>query len=243
MRTLVVLIAIVLLFLIVKSFSKSSPQFTKKLLTQMAIGGGIALFVFLLLTGRMHWVFALVAAALPMLRRLMPLLRFLPMASQFFRRNQASSSATSSSGQQSSVQSRYLRMTLDHDSGDMDGEILDGSFQGQHLSALNLQELLQLYQEFSSDNDSQALLQSYLDRHHPDWGDQAESYSQRKHYQPSSEMSEDEARQILGVSESAGEEEIVASHRRLMQKVHPDHGGSTYLAAKINLAKDRLLVQ
>ncbi|MFV2056418.1 MAG: molecular chaperone DnaJ [Thiohalomonadales bacterium] len=241
MRIFVVLIAIVLLFLIFKTFSRSSPQFAKKLLSQLAIGAGIVLFIFLLATGRLHWLFALVAATLPFLRRLLPLLRFLPMASQFFRQRQTKSTEQPSTGQQSSVESNYLRMSLDHDTGNMDGEILAGSRQGQRLSALNLQELLELYQEFSTDDDSQALLHSYLDRHHPDWITQAESYQKTAHTTPSTDMSEAEARQILGVSDTAMEEEIVTSHRRLMQKVHPDHGGSAYLAAKINLAKDRLL--
>jgi hypothetical protein len=50
-----------------------------------------------------------------------------------------------------------------------------------------------------------------------------------------------EARAILGVGPQAGRDEILAAYRRLMQFAHPDHGGSTGLAAQLNLARDRLL--
>ena len=54
-------------------------------------------------------------------------------------------------------------------------------------------------------------------------------------------MSRDEARAILGLDEDAGPEDIVAAHRRLMQRNHPDRGGSDYLASRINEARDVLL--
>lgn len=57
----------------------------------------------------------------------------------------------------------------------------------------------------------------------------------------SSAMTREEAALILGVPESASTQQVRDAHRKLMQKNHPDHGGSDYLAAKINQARDVLL--
>lgn len=58
---------------------------------------------------------------------------------------------------------------------------------------------------------------------------------------PSNVMSQQQAREVLGVTATASKEEIIKAHRRMMQKVHPDRGGSDFLAAQINQAKETLL--
>jgi hypothetical protein len=134
-------------------------------------------------------------------------------------------------------------MVLDHDSGRMDGDVLEGRFRGRHLADLQLAELLELLNECRGDPDSVNVLQAFLDRTQPDWREKAGS--QRNDDAPGARdqgtMNERHALEILGLSAGASKEEIVVAHRKLMQKLHPDRGGSTYLAARINEAKDFLL--
>ena len=145
-------------------------------------------------------------------------------------------------GQNSSVRTKILAMELDHDSGTMDGEVLDGQFAGRRLSDLKLEELVLVMDDCSVAGDqSQALLEAYLDRAHPDWREGAQRDSGAGTGAASAKMSVKEAYEILGLELGAGEDEIVAAHRRMMKQYHPDQGGSDYLAARINQAKDLLL--
>lgn len=149
-----------------------------------------------------------------------------------------------SQGQNSSVRTRVLAMELDHDSGNMDGEVLAGPFAGRRLSDLDLSELVLLMDECANAQDqSQALLEAYLDRIHPDWreGAEADPKTTAKGSGASARMSVGEAYEILGLEPGANQEQIVSAHRRMMKQYHPDQGGSDYLAARINQAKDLLL--
>ncbi|WP_455202478.1 hypothetical protein [Kaarinaea lacus] len=248
MRTLIILLAIIALLFIARFLYRQSSLDLKKVGRWILIVLGGGLFLFLLATGRLHWLFALVAAALPALYRLLPLIRYVPLLRNLYRRYQANQQNASgpSTGQTSTVQSRYLRMSLNHDTGDMDGEVLLGQFKGRQLQSLSLEQLLLLLNECQQDQDSQSLLMAYLDRVHEHWRDetqQDESFGrEQQSQQPSStgKMSAQEALEVLGLNTGATQEDIINAHRRLMQKLHPDLGGSTYLAAKINLAKDVL---
>jgi hypothetical protein len=127
-------------------------------------------------------------------------------------------------------------MTLDQASGEMDGTVLTGDFAGRRLSQMTRSELLQLAAGLDADDrESLSLLRAYLDRAHPGW-DAEESAGD-------GEMSAAEALSLLGLDPGATREEIVAAHRRLLKKVHPDAGGSSALAAQVNRAKDILLAQ
>lgn len=149
-----------------------------------------------------------------------------------------SSVGTGANGaKQSVIETPWLAMTLDHDSGALAGTVRQGRFQGRRLADLGQAELMALAAELAGDAQSAALLESYLDRVHPAWR-QAGSGPATP---PSGQMTPDEARAVLGVGPQATADEIREAHRRLLKKMHPDVGGSDYLAAKINQAKDLLL--
>jgi hypothetical protein len=153
-------------------------------------------------------------------------------------------------GQTSDVETKYLRMQLDHDSGQLGGTVLAGPYRGRRLDELTRDELLDLVRECRvEDEPSVAILEAYLDRvHGPDWrgpepGQAGGGSAGREQPRPppTGGMTREEAYEILGLKPGATAAEIRDAHRRLMLKIHPDQGGSTYLAAKINQAKDALL--
>ena len=141
-----------------------------------------------------------------------------------------------SPGQRSEVRTRGLRMTLDHDSGEMDGEVLEGRFAGARLSDLSLADLQALAQEFAAhlpeEDESLALLVAYMERIGVETAEAAAPEGP--------EMNEAEAYRILGLEPGASVEEVRAAYRRLIRRVHPDLGGSSPLAAMLNAAKQQL---
>ena len=132
-------------------------------------------------------------------------------------------------------------MKLDHATGSMDGQMLRGHCEGKKLSLLSLDEIREILIEIESDSDSLNLMHAYLERERPEWEEVLEKTGSKASETFSSDMNKQQAFEILGLSLDASEKEIVAAHKRLMQGVHPDRGGSTFLAAKINAAKDLLL--
>ncbi|ADZ70249.1 DnaJ domain-containing protein [Polymorphum gilvum] len=148
-----------------------------------------------------------------------------------------------SAGQRSRVRSALLEMELDHDSGEMSGRVLAGRFEGQMLEGLQVEDLKALWGEAVRDAESRALLEAYLDRRLPGWREdfQADGADGQGGPAGTGAMTDEEAYQVLGLAPGAGEAEIRAAHRRLMKRLHPDHGGTAFLAAKLNEAKERLL--
>jgi hypothetical protein len=144
-------------------------------------------------------------------------------------------------GQSSAVETAWLRMSLDHDSGAMDGVVLQGPRRGVRLSECGRDDLLALLAELRvQDPEAAELLEAYLDRAQPDWRGTAAPRGEAASSTSSAAMTREEAFRILGLEPGADEQAIRAAHRRLMVKLHPDQGGSNYLAAKINQAKDLL---
>lgn len=252
LRLLLLFIVVAGAALLVHWFLKEDPKKVARYLRRGAVWGAVIAVLLLAATGRLHWLFALVASAVPFLGRLLSLLRYVPILSQLYtlvqnaRATQAGTVGPggTGSGGRSQVESRYLRMSLDHDSGELDGVVLEGRFVDKRLSGLSEQQLITLFEECQrEDAESAALLQAYLDRTYgEEWREHIAAGASQADYPPSgSQMSRQEACEVLGVADDATREQIIDAHRRLMQKLHPDRGGSTYLAAKINQAKDKLL--
>ena len=146
-------------------------------------------------------------------------------------------------GRRSSVRTAALEMELDHDSGIMEGLVLVGNHEGKTLGELDLVDLLELHDELASDADSIRLLEAYLDSRFSVWRENAHANAGDGLGEPpgSGAMTKQEAYQILGLEPGAAAADIHKAHRRLMQRVHPDLGGSSFLAARINEAKEVLL--
>lgn len=194
--------------------------------------------ILLSLTGRVHWVGALIGAMLPFVRQALPLLiRLVPF---IHHQNKAKAAGRGASGgNRSEVKTEWLSMSMEHDSGVLSGTVEKGEFTGRSLDDLSLEQLQQLYNEcLAADRDSAELLSSYL-KHR--FGDKWNEPSSSRAAPSNGSMSHNQALAVLGLKEDADREAIIKAHRSLMQKLHPDRGGNDYLASQINLAKDVLL--
>lgn len=241
MTRLAVLIAVAIAaWLLVRWFVRTPPkQVVASAKRAGLIIAGLGLLL-LVVTGRLNVLIAAGAAALPFLKKGFLLLRYLPMIQGLFGGAAKAANLGGQGNPFSTMETRFLRVSLDISTGNLDGEVLEGAFEGQFLSKMTLDELLRLMKECSADPRSAALLAAYLDRHHSGWRAQTSSGGPRDSA-PESGMSTSEACDILGITPGASEDEVTQAHRKLIHKLHPDRGGSTYLATKINQAKDCLL--
>ena len=242
-----VLLGIGLLVLVVflsRWFATANPSKLAKWVKWSFLAAGAGATIFLGVTGKAHLAFLpLALTGLPWFMGRMAAGRMNP---------------NPTAGQRSDVETPYLRMTLDHDSGEMEGTVLQGRHTGRRLDELAEHELLDLFDECSlRDEEGRRLLEAYMDRTlGPDWRERAEAEPERERSAGTGSgqgwgrkrastgrppMTREEAYEILGLQPGAGAEEIKEAHRTLMRKLHPDRGGSNYLAAKINQAKELLL--
>jgi hypothetical protein len=177
------------------------------------------------------------AALLPFVRGLLRLLGGIPiplLQRMLAGMGAAKSRPEPSSGQTSTVQSKYIRMTLNHDSGDINGEVLAGQFKGSTLDQLNLEALLQLLRECQDDEESVALLQAYLDRVYADtWQQQASAQGQQRAASEPGEMSREEALQVLGLSSDAAK--AASGPRRIRLSRSHDKSGKGYLIGRLEI--------
>jgi hypothetical protein len=230
MPTILLGFAVLLILLwAVKGLAKADPR---GLVRGARLAGGVAALggaVLLLLRGQ-------IAVGLPLGITGLSLLGWVPFGSVPFGRQ-----TRKTPGQTSQVRSAFLDMELDHDTGAMRGRVLKGRFAGASLDKLDMPSLSALLAEI--DEESQSLLGAYLDRRSPGWRDHAQTRDSAGEGggSRSGKMTEEEAYQVLGLEPGASAEDIGRAHRGLMKKLHPDQGGSTYLAARVNQAKDVLL--
>jgi len=206
----------------------------KWLSNQVKKVGGVAVMVFgVFLLTRGQW-----ELALPAFLAGATLLGIVPGQSMLSGWGQAGSKTP---GQSSTVRSRFIEMVLDIDTGAMSGRFIAGLLAGQTLEQIPLPRLIQAFAEI--DGESAQLLEAYLDRRDPAWREHAQGNAGAGQggAAASSAMTEEEAHQILGLQPGAGEDAIRTAHRALMKKLHPDQGGSTWLASRVNQAKDTLL--
>jgi DnaJ domain len=230
-------IAVIVLYLLLQMFRAANPAVLARALK--VVGGVVSLAAaaFVGLRGEL-------AVAIPLGIFGAGLLGWAPLGNVGFGnfgRMFSGFNSQRSAGQSSQVRSQYLEMMLDHDTGQLAGRFVDGAYAGHSLDEFDLPQLAAMIPNF--DAESVALLESYLDRRFPAWRENAQRNTAggQRRAASSGKMTDEEAYQILGLQPGASRDEIGRAHRALMKKLHPDQGGSTYLAARVNEAKDVLL--
>lgn len=229
-------VAVIVLYSLLQMFRAANPVVLAR---AIKIGGGVVALAVAAFTG----IRGELAVAIPLGIFGAGLLGWSPFGSTGFPNLSGlfGSGAQRSPGQTSRVRSQFLDMTLDHDSGELLGQIVAGPYAGHSLGEFDLPQLAAMIPGF--DAESVSLLESYLDRRFPAWRQDAQGQGAggQRRAASSGKMTDEEAYQILGLQPGAGRDDIVRAHRALMKKLHPDQGGSTYLATRVNEAKDTLL--
>lgn len=240
-RLLLAAVAAIAIFLLLRTLLAKRKLSVAQFFALYAAALVVVVLIGLGLTGRLHPVTASLGVVLAMLVRALPVMMRLFQAVNLWKTIKAALGVASvqkgpKTGGKSRIESAFFSMTLDHDSGELDGTVKKGAFQGQPLSELSRDALLALQAEVASDVDSSELLNTFFERYHGDHASRAEAEQG-----PSSDMNRADAITLLELGPDPGNDEIIKAHRRLMQIHHPDRGGSNEMAARLNAAKDRLL--
>ena len=224
------------LWLLAQWFMSADPRTLARIVRQAGIVVAVVFVLFLAVTGRLGPAILVLGVLLPMILRWRAVM------------NRLRAAKGPSPGNLSTIRTDYLEVALDHDSGRMTGHVLRGRFAGASLEDLTVDQLVELLAESRvADSQSAAIVEAFLDREHgTEWrtmsgADSGGSTAGGTGSGSSGSMTLEEAYSVLGLAPGATPEEIKAAHHRLMKKFHPDQGGSDYLAAKLNQAKDKLL--
>jgi DnaJ-domain-containing protein 1 len=237
---LILLIAVALaLYIAIKRAQSQPPHKRRAAYLQTGLIATLIAAVVLAAMGKMHWLGAAITGLFVALKQSLPaVIRYFPLLNTWWQKRQMGVQ-----GQQSELRTDVLRMMLDHDTGELNGEVLQGPFAGWLLRDMSRAQLDEL-QDYCVQHDSDAaqLVESYIEQR---FGTQNQNDDTHDHSAtpPDGSMNETEALAILGLEPGADKETIIDAHRRLMQKIHPDRGGNDYLAAKINEAKAYLLAR
>lgn len=221
-------IALVLVLYALRGLSRADPAALATVLRYTAIALALVGLGLLIVGGRIGLVMMAASLGYPLWRR--------------WQARREIAGVGQPRGQSSGLETSYLSVSLDHDTGTVDGQVKQGRFKGRRLGELSQADLVLLLDEVRrEDSEAVAVLEAYLDRiHGPDWRSAGDS-GRPKQPGGTAGMAREEALAMLGLPPGAGEAEIRDAHRRLMLKLHPDHGGSDYLAARLNEARDVLL--
>ena len=221
-----ILVGLLVVFIVVTAFLRTNPA---RLAETVRVAGPLILAILglgLAVTGRAGLGGMLLSGALA-----------------WYSSNRIYRGSRKTPGKRSTVRTAALEMELDHDSGAMEGLVLAGRYEGRTLGTMAQQELLGLLAELSTDSESRQLLEAYLDSRFPAWREDTKPNDGHRQSVPpgTGAMTKEEAYKILGLETGATAAEVRKAHRRLMQRLHPDLGGTSFLAARINEAKDVLL--
>lgn len=226
-----VLLGVIALLL---AFASANSASLATAVRRTAVGSAALGVVLLLLRVPLGWMFLALGAALPLALRWRALWP------------DSAAQPNRARGKSSRVDTKYLSMELDHDSGALAGRVLAGHHRDRLLTELTLEQLLDVRTDcLVGDPEGVALIEAYLDRiHGADWRGKdsgRQSSEDTVSRRASSAMTRAEAYEVLGLAPGASDAQISEAHHRLIVKLHSDHGGSDYLAAQINRARDVLL--
>ena len=229
-RLLLALIALVGVMAFLGWYGRATPsQRNDAIKSLLLYGVGIALLV-LVVTGRIPWLFAIISAIIPFWRKISVLGRYLGLFSAL----------TGKSFGATSLTTEWLVIDFNFSTRALDAQIRKGDFSGQRLSQLNKDQLSQLLQACRDDLQSSTAVRAFMAARFRQTGSAGDD-RQQKTSAGDVNMSKAQAYEVLGLQPDAEDADIRKAHKRLIQKLHPDRGGSEYLATQINLAKDTLL--
>jgi hypothetical protein len=220
--------------------SKERRQRVRKLI----LIGIIVLLVSRALPGLFGVIIPLLMALVAGLIRFLPvLIRYAPLLHRlWFSWKQQHNPSSNHGAIHPTIDTHFLRIQLDQLGQPISGEVLIGKFSGRQILSLDTAELALLFKECVSDKQSMDLLQRLI-RHNANSQSSRQQSSSNPSRNRSNRLTAEQSYKLLGLKTHASRKEIITAHRRLIQKNHPDRGGSAELAAQINEARDVLLNQ